>query len=193
MRLTREGECGLGGGGGGGGRRPPAWQQPLGDARGSPRTPDVQAFPTLGSHSSTKAGQCGRPVSDNEGDMAGDGIARLPVSTPEMDCPTRKMWPAVAGGTTTPQPVVDLSDVRESAVGRPLSVGAPEFSPRMDPRTQQTSASVTRSNAAGTVAPVDFAGLSVPVVFGIQFLAVAEVHSSAMDLVDDTLVVCAHE
>ena len=40
---------------------------------------------------------------------------------------------------------------------------------------------------------LDFAGLSVPVVSGIQFSAVAEVHSSAMDLVDDTLVVRAHE
>ena len=119
-------------------------------------------------------------MSDNEGDVAGDGIARLPVSTPEMGCPTRKM-----------RPVVDLSDVRESALGRPLSVGAPEFSPMMDPRTREKSASVTRSNAAGTVAPVDFAGLSVRVVSGIQFSAVAEVHSLAVDLVD--LVVCAHE
>ena len=33
--------------------------------------------------------------------------------------------------------------------------------------------------------PVDFAGLSVP---GMQFSAAAEVHSSAVDLVDDTLV-----
>ena len=112
-------------------------------------------------------------MSDNEGDVAGEDIARLPVSTPEMGCPTRKLRPAVAGGTTPPQPVVDLSDVRESAVGRPLSVGAPEFSPTMVPRMQETSASVTRSNAAGNVGPVDFAGLSVPVV-------------------DDNLVVCAN-
>ena len=63
----------------------------------------------------------------------------------------------------------------------------------MDPRTRKTSASVTRSIAAGTVAPVDFAGLPVPVVSGIQFSAVAEVHSSAMDLVDDTLAVRAYE
>ena len=88
----------------------------MGDAHRSPWTPDVQAFPTLGSHSSTKAGRRGRPVSHNEGDMAGDGIARLPVSTPEMGCPMRKMRPAVAGGTTPPQPVVVLSDLRKSAV-----------------------------------------------------------------------------
>ena len=52
---------------------------------------------------------------------------------------------------------------------------------------------MTRSIAAGNVVPVDFAGLSVLVVSGIQFSAVAEVHSSAMDLVDDTLIVCTHE
>ena len=68
----------------------------------------------------------------------------------------RGMCPAVAGGTTPPQPVVDLSDVRESAVGRPLSVGGgPELFPKMDPRTRKTSASVTRSIAAGTVTPQD--------------------------------------
>ena len=52
-------------------------------------------------------------------------------------------------------------------------MGAPEFSPTMDPRTRETSASVTRSIVAGNVAPVDFTGLSVPVVSGIQFSAVA--------------------
>ena len=83
--------------------------------------------------------------------MAGDGIARLPVSTPEMGCPARKMT-AVVDGTTPPQPTVDLSGVRESAVERPLSVGVLEFSPKMDPRMRKTSASVTRYNAARTVA-----------------------------------------
>ena len=45
------------------------------------------------------------------------------------------------------------------------------------------------SDATGTMAPVDVARLSVPMVAGIQFSAVAEVHSSAVDLVDDTSVV----
>ena len=49
---------------------------------------------------------------------------------------------------------------------------------------------MTQSSAAGNVALVDFAGLSVPVVSGIQFSAVAEVHSSAMDMVDDTCCLC---
>ena len=69
----------------GGGGRPPAWQQPLGDARGSSWTSDVQAFPALGSHSSTKAGRRERRILDTVGDVAGDGIARFPVSSPEID------------------------------------------------------------------------------------------------------------
>ena len=39
------------------GGRKLAWQQLVGGARGYPWTPDVQAFPALGSHSSTNAGQ----------------------------------------------------------------------------------------------------------------------------------------
>ena len=122
--------------------------------------------------------------------MAGDGIARLPVSRPELGDPTGGMRPAGAGGSSPLQPVVALSNM--NALARPLSVEAPEFSPALDPRTRETSASVARPNAAGTMAPVDFAGLSVPVVPGMQLSAVAEVHSSVVDLVDDTLVVRAN-
>ena len=120
--------------------------------------------------------------------MAGDGIARLPVSSLEMGDPTGGMWPAGAG-SSSPCRIVAVSNMRENALVRPLSVEAPEFSPVLDPRT---SASVARPNAAGTMASVDFAGLSVPVVPGMQLSAVAEVHSSAVDLVDDTLVVRAN-
>ena len=102
------------------------------------------------------------------------------------------MRPAGAGGSSPLQPVVALSNMRENAFVRPLSVEAPEFSPALDPWARETSASVARPNAAGTMALVDFAGLSVPVVPGMQFLAVAEVHSSAVDLVDNTLVVRAN-
>ena len=97
------------------------------------------------------------------------------------------MRPAGAGSSAPLQPVVALSNMRENALARPLSVEAPEFSPALDPRTRETSASVARP----TDAPVDFAGLSVPAVPGMQLSAVAEVHSSAVDLVDDTLVVQA--
>ena len=158
---------------------PPAWQQPLGDARGSSWT-----FPSLGSHSSTKAGRCKRPISDTEEDVDDDGIARLPVSSPEMGDPMRGMRPASAGSSSPLQPVVALSNMRENALARPLSVEAPEFSPALDPRTWETRET--------TMAPVDFAGLSVLAVPGMQFSAVAEVHSSAVDLVDDTLVVQAN-
>ena len=61
--------------------------------------------------------------------MAGGGTARLPVSSLEMGNPSRGMRPAGAGGPSPPQPVVDLSDVRESALGRPLSVGHRSFLP----------------------------------------------------------------
>ena len=135
-------------------------------------------MPALGTHSSTKAGRRERPISDTEGDVAGDGIARLPVSSPEMRDPTGGMQPAGAGGSSPLQHVVALSNMRENALARPLSVEAPAFSPALDPRTRETSASVARPNAAGTMAPVDFAGLSFPVVPGMQFSAVAEVHSS---------------
>ena len=155
------------------GGRQPAWQQPVGDTRGSPWTPDVQAFPALGSHSSTKAGRRERPVSDNDGDVADGGTPKLPISTPEMDDPSRRMRPAGARRSSPPKPVVDLSDVREQAVGRPLSVEAPEFSPALDPRTRETG-SVVLPSVDGTMAPVGFAGLSVPVVDGMEFSAVAE-------------------
>ena len=102
-------------------------------------------------------------------------------------------WPAGVGRSSPPKPVVDLSDVRENAVGRPLSVETPEFSLTLDSWTWGTIGSVALSNAAGTMAPVDFAGLSVPVVAGMKFSAVAEVHSSAVDVVDETLVVRANE
>ena len=49
------------------------------------------------------------------------------------------------------------------------------------------------SSVAGNMAPVDFAGLSIPVVAGMKFSAVGEVHSSAIDVEDDTSVVRASE
>ena len=52
---------------------------------------------------------------------------------------------------------------------------------------------VALSSVAGIMAPVDFAGLSVPAVAGMKFSAVAEVHSSAVDVEDDTSVVRASE
>ena len=68
-----------------------------------------------------------------------------------MGDPTQGMRPAGAGGSSPLKPVVDLSDVRENALGRPLSVGALEFSPTLDPRTRGTIASVALSNAAGII------------------------------------------
>ena len=39
---------------------------------------------------------------------------------------------------------------------------------------------MTLSNIAGAIAPLDFAGITVPGVAGMKFSAVAEVHSSAV-------------
>ena len=134
------------------GGRQPAWQQPVGGARGSHWTPDVQAFPALGSHSTTDAGWRERPFSDNGGDVADGGTAKLPISTSEMGDPTRGMRPAGAGRSSPLKPVVDLSDVRGNAVGRPLSVEAPEFSPALGPRTRGMAGSVALSSVAGIMA-----------------------------------------
>ena len=120
-----------------GGRRP-AWKQPVGGISGSPGTPSVQAFPALGSHSSLNAGRRECPGSENDGDVADGRRAELPISTPEMGDPTRGMRPAGASRSSPPKPVVDLSDVGQQAVGRPLSVEAPEFSPALDTRTRGT-------------------------------------------------------
>ena len=69
--------------------------------------------------------------------MDGDGIARLSVSSPEMGDPTRGMRPTGAGSSAPLQPVVALSNMREKALARPLSVEAPEFSPALDPQTRE--------------------------------------------------------
>ena len=114
--------------------------------------------------------------------------ARLPVSTLEMGDPTRGMRPAGAGRSAPLKPVVDVSNMRKNAVGRPLSVEATEFSPTLGPQTRGTAGCVAPSTIAGSMALVDCAGLSIPVVAG-KFSAVAEVHSSAVDVEDDTLVV----
>ena len=103
-----------------------------------PGPPSVQAFPALGSHSSLNAGRRECPGSENDGDVADGRRAELPISTPEMGDPTRGMRPAGASRSSPPKPVVDLSDVGQQAVGRPLSVEAPEFSPALDTRTRGT-------------------------------------------------------
>ena len=63
------------------------------------------------------------------------------------------MRPAGAGRSSPPKPVVDLSDVGENAVGRPLSVEAPEFSPTLGPRTRGMAGSVALSSVAGIMIP----------------------------------------
>ena len=73
-------------------------------------------------------------------------------------------------GPSPQKPIVDLSDVRGNAAARPLSVEAAEFSPALGPQTRETAGTVALSSEAGTIAPVDFAGISVPAVAGMKFL-----------------------
>ena len=68
-------------------------------------------------------------------------------------------------------------------------MGAVEFSPALGPWTRKTAGTVALSSGAGTIALVDFAGISVLAVAGMKFSAVVEVHSSAVDVDDDTSVV----
>ena len=49
------------------------------------------------------------------------------------------MQPAEAGRPSTQKPIVDLPKERENAAARPLSVGAPEFSPGPGPQTRVTA------------------------------------------------------
>ena len=177
----------------------------MGCGHGSRWTPNVQAFPALGSHSTTDDGRRERPVPDDSRDVSESETMKLPISTLEMGGgplvshghemgePTRGMRPAGAGGSLPQKPLVDLSEVRGNATARSLSVDAAEFSPALGARTQETAGSVTQSSVAGTTALVDFAEISVPVVAAMKFSAVAEVHSSAVDLDDDTSVVRASE
>ena len=138
VRLTPEGERGSG--------RTPAGLATTGGGRPwislDPKCPGLSG---PGSHSTTDAGRRERPVSDNGGDVADGGTARLPISTLEMGDPMRGMRPAGAGRSSPPKPVVDLSDVGEKAVGWPLSVEAPEFSPTLGPWTRGTAGSVALS------------------------------------------------
>ena len=56
--------------------------------------------------------------------------------------------------------------------------------------TAAEAGALALSNFAGDIAPVDFAGITVPAIAGMRFSAVAEVHSST---VDDPSVVRANE
>ena len=198
------------GGGGGGGERvlgghQPAWQQPVGCVRESRWTPNVQGFPALGSHSPADDGRRERPVPDDSGDVSANDISKVSTSPLEMGrshvvphgskvcVPQRGMWPAGAVRPSLQKPLVGVLDVRKNAAARPLSAGAAEFSPALGPHTRVTAGTVDLSSRTGTIAPVDVAEISVPAVAGVRFSAVAEVHSSANEVDEDTSVVRASE
>ena len=125
------------------------------------------------------------------------------------------MWPA-GGNRRFPQRVKDeLTDEGENTRVVPLSVEAEEFSLRTVPKiriatgegsdgsgnyvpsrqkhggiAKRSDAVVSTTAMAGAAALADFAGASAPVdLTGTDVLAVAEVHSSAVDDEGDPLVV----
>ena len=83
--------------------------------------------------------------------------------------------------------------MRKKAPSRPLSAGAPAFSPALGPRTRVTAGTVDLSPRTGSSGPVEVADIYIPVVAGVRFSAAVEVHSSADDVDDDTSVVRASE
>ena len=68
-----------------------------------------------------------------------------------------------------------------------------EFSPTLGPKTDVMAGWEIVSSGAGGVAPAVVAHFPVPTGAGVRFSAVAEVHASASEVDDDTLVVQASE
>ena len=193
--------------------RQPAWQLPVGRGLGPHWTSSEQAFPPLGSHSTKDRGQTERNLRDCTEGVFGSGDPMVPVPMVEMDGGSLPVVSQVSGARghgrgmrptgrsrLFPQSKINLTDKRENAAVRPLSVEAEEFSLGTGPRNRvsngggdflpsRTGSRVIQCDAAvstaaeagataladiaGTVALVDIAGTSVP--------AVAEVHSSAVD------------
>ena len=181
----------------------PAWQQPVGCVRESRWTPNAQGFPALGSHSPASDGRREHPVPDDSGDVLADDTSKVPTSPLEMgrgqmfsrgrraSVPYRGMWPAGVARPALQETLVGVLDVRKKAAARPLAAEAAAFSPVLGPRTGVTAGTVDLSSRTGSIGPVEVAEISIPVVAGVRFSAVAEVHFSADDVDDDTSVVRA--
>ena len=110
-----------------------------------------------------------------------------------MGVSQRGMRPAGAVRPSWQKAPVGVVDVRENPAVRPLSAEAVEFSPTLGPQTGVTAGLVDMSSSAGLVAPAVVADLPVPAVPGVRFSAVVEVHASAVEVDEDTLVGQASE
>ena len=122
--------------------RQPAWPLPVGRGLGLHWTSSEQAFPPLGSHSTTDRGRNERNLRDCTEGVLRSGDPMVPVSTVERDGGSLPVVPQVSGarghgrgmrpaGRSRPIPqskIKDLTDKRENAAVRPLSVEAEEFS-----------------------------------------------------------------
>ena len=103
-----------------------------------------------------------------------------------MCVPQRGMRPAGVVRLSLQKIPVGVLDVRENPATRPLSAGAAEFSPILEPQTRVTAGTMDLSSRTGIVAPEVVPEISVA---GVRFSAVAEVHASADEVDEDTSVV----
>ena len=113
--------------------------------------PKYTGFSALGGHSATDCRRHERPLLDDIEEVLGSGTPMVPISTLEMGGGPvatqgravgkhrRGIRPAEAGRPSTQKSIVDLPKERENAAARPLSVGAPEFSPGPGPQTRVTA------------------------------------------------------
>ena len=166
--------------------------------------PECPGFSGLGgSHSPASDGRREHPVPDDSGDVLADDTSKVPTSPLEMgrgqmvsrgrraSVPYRGMRPAGVARPALQETLVGVLDVRKKAAARPLAAEAAAFSPVLGPRTGVIAGTVDLSSRTGSIGPVEVAEISIPVVAGVRFSAVAEVHSSADDVDDDTSVVRA--
>ena len=103
------------------------------------------------------------------------------------------MRPAGVIGPARQVAPVGVLDVKRKSAARPLLAEVVEFSPTMGPKIDVITGQETVSSGAGRVTPAVVADVPVMMGVGVRFSAVAEVHTSAVELDDDILVVQASE
>ena len=107
--------------------------------------------------------------------------------------PQRGMRPAGVVRPSWQVAPVGVLDVKGNSAIWPLSAEVVEFSSTPGPRTDVLAGQENVSSRVGGVAPAVVADFSGPTGAGVRFSAVAEVHASASEVDEDTLVVQASE
>ena len=137
-----------------------------------------------------KGGWFGREGPTSPSEMGRGQVVPLGRS---VGVPQRGMRPAGVVGQSRQVSPVGVLDVKGNSAIRPLSAEAIEFSPTPGPRTDVRAGRENLSSRAGGVAPAVVADFPGPTGAGVRFSAVAEVHASASEVDEDTLVVQARE